>query len=65
MACQLTIYDPVSKKRDQYTCDEENAGRVVVDDHAAAAAGQYQDVSGKAFQVDWKQSRLVSFARKQ
>ena len=65
MACEVVIYDPASKQRAQYTCDEDNAARVVQDDFAASGSGQYQDVSGKSFSVDWRGSRLVSFTRQQ
>lgn len=65
MACQMVVYNPQTKSRAQYVCDEQNTTRVVEDDHAAKTTGQYTDVSGKAFSVDWTQYRLVSFSRQQ
>ncbi len=65
MACQLAVYNTQTKVKNQYTCDEQNASKVVEDDHAAKATGQYTDTSGKSFSVDWTQCRLVSFNRQQ
>jgi len=64
MPCHLVVYHPESKKRDEYDCDEENTTRAVEDDHAAKGAGEYTDIHGQAFRVDWTQHRLVGFTRK-
>ncbi len=64
MPCYLVVYNPQTRVRSEYTCDEDTTTRVVEDDHAAGAAGEYTDVSGQSFRVDWTQSRLVSFLRK-
>jgi hypothetical protein len=64
MPCHLVVYHSDSRTRNEYVCDEENTSRVVEDDHAAKGAGEYTDVSGNQFTVDWTQSRLVGFVRK-
>lgn len=63
MACHLAIYDPEAGNKQTYVCDEENAGKIVEDDHAASQSGEYGDVEGNKFQVDWTKQRLVSFKR--
>jgi len=64
MACDLTVWDTQGKAKMAVVCDEENAGKIIVDDHAARATGQYVDVSGKAFSVDWTKYRLIRFNRR-
>ncbi len=64
MACELVVYNPDAKSKKTYTCDEANTERLVTDDHAAKGSGEYTDVGGKKFSVDWTKSRLVGFARK-
>lgn len=64
MPCHLTIYDPQTKVRREYNCDEDNTSRVVEDDHAARGSGQYTALDGQTFEVDWTASRLIGFARK-
>lgn len=64
MACELVVYEPRTKQRQTYTCDEENLTRIVEDDHAAQKAGDYKDVNGRSFHVDWTTARLVSLARR-
>lgn len=63
MACELKVWNTESKKKQQYVCDEDNAGRMVENDHAAKGPGEYTDTSGKKFTVDWTKERLVSFKR--
>ena len=63
MACELHVYNAETKKRQCYVCDEDNASRMVENDHAAKATGEYADTSGKKFTVDWTKERLVSFKR--
>lgn len=63
MACHLVICDPAAHTRTEYTCDEDNAGRIVQDDYAANASGEYSDTSGKSFSVDWTKLRLIAFKR--
>jgi hypothetical protein len=64
MPCHLVVYDPNSKSKQTYICDEANTERLVSDDHAAKGSGEYTDVNGQKFSVDWTKSRLISFARK-
>lgn len=64
MPCHLVTYNPQTKARLEYDCDEENTARVVEDDHAAKGSGSYTDIAGKMFQVDWTQIRLIGFARR-
>ena len=64
MACHLTVFDPESRAKSEYDCDEANTARVVEDDHIAKGSGSYTDVSGKSFEVDWTKRRLIGFARK-
>ena len=63
MACRLCICDPEAHTRQEYVCDEGNASRVVEDDHAASASGEYTDTAGKKFNVDWTKLRLIGFRR--
>ncbi len=63
MACHLSIYDPGAKTQKPYVCDEDNTARVMQDDHAAGATGEYTDVDGNAFSIDWTKQRLVGFRR--
>jgi len=63
MACHLVICDPAAKSRQSYTCDEDNSSRIVEDDHAASATGEYADTAGKKFSVDWTKQRLIGFKR--
>jgi len=37
---------------------------LVSDDHAAKGPGEYTDVNGKKFSVDWTKARLIGFNRK-
>lgn len=64
MPCHLVTFDPQTRTRTEYDCDEPNTAKVVEDDHAGKATGTYSDLSGKSFQVDWSRIRLVSFTRK-
>ena len=64
MPCHLVVYQPESKQRTEYDCDENNTARAVEDDHAAKGAGEYTDIAGQVFRVDWTQCRLVGFTRK-
>ena len=64
MPCHLVLFDPESKTRSDYECDEANTAHAVEDDYAAKSTGTYADVNGKSFSVDWTKTRLVSFARK-
>ena len=63
MACQMQIWDARSGKTRVYVCDEQNAGEIIHDDHAATGKGRYSDVGGKSFQVEWGSCRLVGFVR--
>jgi hypothetical protein len=63
MACELSVYNTETKTKQLYVCDEDNAAKMVENDHAASASGQYTDVKGNSFTVDWKKQRLVSFKR--
>ncbi len=65
MACHLVVYDPNTKSKQTYICDEANTERLVSDDHAAKGPGEYVDLDGRKFSVDWTQSRLIGFTRKQ
>lgn len=64
MPCHLTVYDPAGPSKQTWVCDEANTERVVGDDHAAAGSGEYTDVSGRRFTVDWTRCRLIGFVRK-
>jgi len=64
MPCQLVVYDPDAKSKQTYVCDEANTERLVGDDHAAKGPGEYTDVTGRKFTVDWTKKRLIGFARK-
>jgi hypothetical protein len=63
MTCELRVYNLETKKKQSFVCDEDNAGRMVENDHAAKASAEYADASGKKFTVDWTKERLVSFRR--
>lgn len=63
MACELCVYNLDTKKKQRFVCDEDNAGRMVENDHAAKATGEYADTSGKKFAIDWTKERLVAFKR--
>jgi hypothetical protein len=63
MACELTIWNTEDKSKRMVVCDEENAGKIVEDDHAAKGGGDYADTSGASFAVDWTKCRLVKFNR--
>jgi hypothetical protein len=63
MPCTLVIYEPETKARQTRVCDEASAERLVSDDHAAKAVGEYTDVNGGKFSVDWTKNRLIGFAR--
>lgn len=64
MSCHLVVYETDTKSKHTYACDEANTERLVADDHAAKASGEYTDVNGTKFNVDWTKSRLISFARR-
>jgi hypothetical protein len=64
MPCDLLVYNPQTKDKKTYICDEANTERLVSDDHAAKATGEYVDTSGQAFSVDWTVSRLIGFTRR-
>jgi hypothetical protein len=64
MACDLTIWDTATKSKKVVVCDEENAGKIIVDEHAARAPGQYRDAAGQAFTADWTKCRLIGFCRR-
>ncbi len=63
MACRITVWDAKSGRKQGYTCDEENVGRIVEDEHARGKTGQYVDTGGKSFSVDWAACRLINFQR--
>ncbi len=63
MACELTLWDSTRKTKTTVVCDEENAAKVIADEHAAKASGQYVDVEGKTFSADWTTCRLIRFNR--
>ena len=64
MPCHVVVYDADKKAKNTYACDEANTERLVTDDHAAKGPGEYTDVNGRKFSVDWTKARLISFARK-
>ena len=64
MPCHLTVYDPDTKSKQTWICDEANTERLVTDDHEAAGAGEYTNVDGRCFSVDWTRQRLIGFVRK-
>ncbi len=64
MPCTLVVYDPDTKAKQTHVCDEPNTERLVSDDHAAKGKGEYTDVNGRQFSVDWTKNRLISFSRK-
>jgi hypothetical protein len=64
MPCDLVVYDPDTKSKKTYTCDEANSERVVTDDQAAKGPGEYTDLTGRKFGVNWTKARLIGFARK-
>jgi len=63
MPCNLLVYDTNSKEKTTYVCDEDTTTRVVEDDFAIKSSGEYTDVEGKSFGVDWENCRLIGFAR--
>jgi hypothetical protein len=63
MPCYLTVYDLQAKTKQTYTCDEDNAARVIEDEHTAGGSGEYADVQGKPFKADWTRHRLIAFKR--
>ncbi len=63
MPCTLTVFDTESREKTTYVCDEDHTARMVEDDHAAGGSGEYADVDGKAFSIDWTRKRLVAFNR--
>jgi hypothetical protein len=65
MPCDLKIWDSAAKSKTAILCDEENAAKIVADEHAGKATGQYSDVAGKSASFDWTKCRLVKFARRQ
>lgn len=64
MPCHLVVYEPDTKSKKVYDCDEANTERLVGDDHAAKGSAEYTDVNGQKFNVDWTKARLISFSRK-
>lgn len=64
MPCHLVVYDPDAKSKQTYICDEANTERLVSDDFAASGSGEYTDVDGQNFSVDWTRNRLIGFLRK-
>lgn len=64
MACDLTIWNTEDKSKRVVQCDEDNTTKVIEDDHAAKATGEYTDTAGKTFSVDWTKQRLVKFNRR-
>ena len=64
MACHLRIWSRESGQSHSYVCDEENTVRIIEDDHISKGKGSYADRSGAEINVDWTQSRLVFFIRK-
>ncbi len=64
MPCHVVVFETATRTRSEHTCDEENTARIVEDDHAAKSTGEYRDLAGETFAVDWTRSRLVSFQRK-
>lgn len=63
MPCHLVVFEPQTRAKQTWICDEENTERLVGDDHAAEGAGEYSDVQGTRFSVDWTKSRLTGFTR--
>jgi len=63
MACELTIWNSKTHEKQTYTCDEENSAKIVESDHSGSGTGEYVDVEGKTFSVDWSEWRLVKFVR--
>lgn len=64
MACDLTIWDTGNKSKKVVVCDEDNATKIIVDEHAGRASGQYVDTSGAKFSADWSKCRLIRFNRR-
>ncbi len=64
MPCHLVVYDPDTKSKKTYICDEANTERLVSDEHAAKGPGEYTDVKGQKFSLNWTKARLVGFARR-
>ena len=64
MPCHLVVYEPDTKSKKTYACDEANTERLVTDDHAAKGPGEYTDVNGHKFSVDWTKARLIGFSRR-
>lgn len=64
MPCHLVVYETDTKSKKTYDCDEANTERLVSDDHAAKGSGEYTDVKGQKFNVDWTKARLIGFNRR-
>jgi hypothetical protein len=64
MACDLTLWNASTKTKKVVVCDEETAGKIVQDDHAAKGTSHYADAAGATFDVDWVAWRLVRFNRR-
>ena len=63
MACTMTVYDATSNAKNKYVCDEDTTTRVVEDEFAGSATGEYTGTDGKNFSVNWQNCRLVAFSR--
>lgn len=63
MACELTVWNRQTGQKQVFTCDEDNAGKIIEQEHAGHGTGRYTDVAGKSFEVDWTKSRLIRFVR--
>ena len=64
MPCKLLVYDTASKTKTRYICDEDTTTRLFEDEFAAADTGEYTNVEGETFGVDWTTNRLIGFLRK-
>jgi hypothetical protein len=64
MPCDLTVFDTQARTKTVYRCDEGTTSRLVEDDHAAKATGEYTNVAGNRFSIDWTTCRLIGFSRK-
>ena len=63
MACEITLWNSKTGKKQTFTCDEENAAKLVEDEHGGSGSGKYKDVKGSAVSADWSTWRLIKFSR--
>jgi hypothetical protein len=60
----MKVWNRESGQCQSHVCNEENTVRIIEDDHTSKGKGTYTDTSGAEISVDWTQSRLVYFVRK-